>query len=443
MEAIKDREIGGMTQAEYVKYWEPLIETYLADADMRAIIESPYQPKLHNDYQVAVTVQVLDNIVRLYNRPIFTPKTPTSQNTLAEAMKRAKDLAKEADFPEGEALVAEAATATQTAAWSGATMIPIVLGMNRKIMPRILGLELVNVQPIGVPNGRIFFLRRLRHNNGTNDSDVENRGGWSYRSWIDDPGEATSIVKSTTVTFTSADVTPVARKLRTDTSIEFEQDIRAYFGIDGQSLLSDAAADEFAIEINEHILYRLWHAASGTSGGGVAYVGAKPSGYTVEEWERKIIEAIQRVSTTIRSRRRVTPNWLVFGSEPEVRISQLQVFKSGADMGTENMGNLGFSEIGSVMGRWRAYQMDLPFPTSDILVGYRGESWVDAGFFWLPYVPLMPYAIHSNPDTMVRTTSWLRRDAEYMVNAGYYGKVKIDEVNYTGTSYPAFAEFTS
>lgn len=43
--------------------------------------------------------------------------------------------------------------------------------------------NLYAVQPLDRPVGRVFYIARNRDNNGTTDGQVEQRAGWSYRSW--------------------------------------------------------------------------------------------------------------------------------------------------------------------------------------------------------------------------------------------------------------------
>jgi len=116
--------------------------------------------------------------------------------------------------------LAEATTPTTTTAWSGATNLPLVLGYIRKIMPKMMALNLVQVQPMTKPSGRVFTLNRIRHDDGTDAGTLEIRYGWSYRSWVDDPGEVTAITKSVKFEMTSADVSVKSRKLKAETGIE-------------------------------------------------------------------------------------------------------------------------------------------------------------------------------------------------------------------------------
>lgn len=423
------------TSEEFVKRREHLIEKYHKNEITKNILTDKYAPAIASEFDMAVMVQIFDNVIR--NFYPYRPNEETPQDFLDEVMKDAERNAKVEGWPRGR--LSEATTVTQTSAWSGATMIPIILGMNRKIMPKIIGLDLVQVQPISLPTARVFFLRRFRHTNGSNTGDVENRNGWSYRSWWDDPGEATAITKSTTFTITSADVSAVSRKLKAETSIEVEQDLRAYFGMDAMALLSEAATDELAAEISEHLVHRMWHAAKGTSGGGIGYLGTKPTGYTWEEWDRKLIEAYARISENIESSQRVRPNWLVLGSAHAVRVQQLSNFEIAPKT---TPATYGLRVIGNLAGDWTVYKQPLPFPTADALLGYKGNDWVDGSYFWLPYIPLQPYTVEMTAGTMVRTISWIRRDAEYMLDQGHFGLVQIDEASYTGTSYPAFSEST-
>jgi hypothetical protein len=185
------------------------------------------------DYNRAVIARTLQNYVNEFLG--YRGRNGQGQQvplTVMEAVDRMSKAAGAADnqFPDYDK-INEAAGAATTSAWSGATTLPLVLGYARKIMPKMIALNLYAVQPLDRPTGRVFFIARNRDNNGTTDGQVEQRAGWSYRSWANDPGEVTAITKGVSFTITSTDVTATSHKLLAQTSIEVEQDLRAYFGI--------------------------------------------------------------------------------------------------------------------------------------------------------------------------------------------------------------------
>lgn len=229
---MKNEELEGIRPDDFkeafIKSNDPLVEQWattpwLQDDRGGAI---PGKTSKERDYNRAVIARVLQNYV---NENLgYKGRNGQGQQvnlTVTEAVERMSKAAGAADnqFTDYDKITEAAGTAT-TSAWSGATVLPLVLGYARKIMPKMQALNLYAVQPLDRPSGRVFYIARNRDNNNTTDGQVENRAGWSYRSWADDPGEATAITKGVTFTMTSSDVTATSHKLLAQTSIEVEQD---------------------------------------------------------------------------------------------------------------------------------------------------------------------------------------------------------------------------
>lgn len=212
----------------FIKSNDPLVEQWattpwLQDDRGGAI---PGINARERDYNRAVIARTLQNYV---NENLgYKGRNGQGQQvnlTVTEAVDRMSKAAGAADsqFPDYDKITEAAGTAT-TSAWSGATTLPLVLGYARKILPKMIAMQLYAVQPLDRPTGRVFYIARNRDNNNTTDGQVEQRAGWSYRSWANDPGEATAITKGVTFTVTSSDVSATSHKLLAQTSIEVEQD---------------------------------------------------------------------------------------------------------------------------------------------------------------------------------------------------------------------------
>lgn len=421
---------GIMSEAAFIKKHADLVEQFDAAKHPRTgetmpirWLSDPNAPPLFDDYWKACTALVMDN-----TRKVLMPDS----NDIFEAYDMAQHALRMG--------LTEATAPVKTTAWSGATTLPMVLGLVRKIMPRLIGVRfLAQVQPIDRPTGRIFFLNRIRHYDGTDDSAVENRAGWSYRSWVRDPGEASTILTTFNLALTSKDITAVSRKYLVETTIEVEQDLRAYFGLDAVALVSDAGAAELATEIDEHILYQLYHNYSGP----LVQYGAAPSSFSGDNaaWDQRIMEAIERASELIYTKKRVRPNRIVIGSDFSIYLKRLRQFQSTVTNPLFGDQSLGVKMVGSLDNQYTVLQMPKPFPTDTAMLSYQGESPLDGTFIWAPYVPLQQYSSDMDPATMVRQISWLRRDAEFIVDKGYVGLTKIAESTITGLSYPAYTEY--
>ena len=424
-----------MNEASFIKKREPLMEQW----DKVKLLDGckfadpiPGKDLRERDFNRAVYAQIL------HNTACECLKTRPDDPRFAYGNVDAVDnIFKVVEAAQRAAGIFETTTPTQTTAMSGATNLPLVLGYVRKIMPKMFALNLVQIQPLDRPTGRYFSITRDRHDDGSADGILAARAGWSYRSWAMTPGEATTIAKSITFTMTSDNVDTVIRKLKTETSIEVEQDLRAYHGMDVIDLLSDGAVEELAMELDEEILYQIY--IDTQLSGGTFQLGAKDSNYTHEEWDRKILQVLQRASEHVETNKRVIPNKLVFGSDWNVRLGALGNWvPTDAKIGP----NAIVRPVGTLASTWDCYKANLPWPTTEAVMIYKGATWTDASFIYLPYVPVMLAGELFDPDDQVRTFSWLSRYAIVSIDAAQGAFLKIDEANITGTSYAAYSEYT-
>lgn len=413
---------GILSEAAFINKHQQLMEQYDSSKLPVRWLSDPNAPSLQDDYWRACTAVMMDN-----TRKLLVPES----NDIFQATEMGQ---------RGMEILGEATTPLKTTAWSGATTLPMVLGLIRKIMPRMVGVRyLAQVQPIDRPVGRVFFLRRIRHLSGTDDSDVENRAGWSYRSFITDPGEGSTINTTFKLELSSKDVTAQSRKYLVESTIESEQDLRAYFGLDAVALISDAGAAELATEVDEFILNELYRNYTGP----LVQYGAAPSKYSGDNaaWDQRIMEAIYRTSELIYNKKRVRPNRLVIGSEFSIYLKRLRQFQSVETNALFGDQSLGVRMVGTLDGQFTVLQMPQPFPVNDAMFSFQGESPLEGTFIWAPYVPLMQYSSDLDPATMVRKISWLRRDASFIVDKGYVGLARIAQSTITGISYPAYTEY--
>lgn len=432
------------TNADYIKKYAPLVEAW----DKFGFMDNPaWGPTatLKSDLARTTLAVVMEN-TRKQLLPNSTISDPARDNVkVAEAY--AKNIEKAMAISErqaqemGSMQIAESTSPVDTTSMSGATNLPFVLGYIRKIMPKMDVLNFVAVQPMPLPTGRVFFIDRVRHNNGTNNGSIENRAGWSYRSFDASPGENTTVIKTAKFTLASEDVSATNHKMLTEIGIEIEQDLRAYHGIDGASLINEAATDEMALELQELILYEMWARA----GAGTFQIGAKPSAFTQSEWDRRYMEVIQRANESIWTNQRVNARHLIFGSDWSVQFGNINNTYSPAPVQDFAQFTATSDNNMRQIGDYLVMRASLPFPTSDALLLHKGSTWIDASYFYLPYIPFQPYSVFRDPTTQTLKMSWLSRYATYMVGTNFRGDKRVallkqSPATITGTSYPAYVE---
>lgn len=438
----------------YVKTHAPLVEEWRKTPYLNP--NNRNAPKMvgatqnERDLNEARIARLLQNTVDA----VYPPTRGTDggvKHVTAEAMlKRVeKQLPENSQLPESTLEFGEAASSATTSAWSGATLLPLVLGYARKIMPKmVVAQNFYQIQPLDKPQGRVFFITRARDNNGSTDGQIEQRAGWSYRSWVNDPGEGTAITKAVTFSISSADVpTPTSHKLQAQTTIEVEQDLRAYFGWDAVSLVSEIATDEMALELDEVLLYNLYRRGSvngiGTFQFGNSSVPTQFQ-YDPSAYDKRVFELLTRGSLNMYHQKRVTPNWFISGTEWQVLLANNSLYKTNTDNEmalSDFLSPVGTLKVGGGISHYIA---PLPFPTNEGIMGRKGSDYVDGNAFYLPYIPLQLTGVLYDPNTMKRTLSWISRYSIY--NHAFsglsenYAYFKINN-SMSGLSYPATVEY--
>ncbi|NBR24522.1 MAG: hypothetical protein EBU08_12270, partial [Micrococcales bacterium] len=165
------------------------------------------------------------------------------------------------------------------------------------------------------------------------------------------------------------------------------------------------------------------------SGASITSVGAPPD-FTgnVSMWYETLIETINDVSAQIhRKTRRGGANFLV--TSPEV--ANILEFTSGfrADVSMEDLkgGSVGAVKAGSLSKKWDLY-VDPYFPRNLILVGRRGKAFLESGYVYAPYVPLMITPTIFGTEDFVPRKGLMTRYAKKMVRPDMFGLVIVEDL---------------
>jgi len=86
--------------------------------------------------------------------------------------------------------------------------------------------------------------------------------------------------------------------------------------------------------------------------------------------------------------------------------------------GPTNIGSNSIQYKGKFMGRYDLY-IDPMYPQDEILMGYKGQNAMDAGYVYAPYIPLQQLPTVVDPETFQPRKGLLTR----------YGKVQIEPNN--------------
>lgn len=220
----------------------------------------------------------------------------------------------------------------------------------------------------------------------------------------------------------SDDISAKTRKLKAVWSYEAQQDLRSQFNLDAEAELTAVLAQEINLEIDREVLTDLRNNA-----GTVAVWDFNTTyGDTIKEKYESLYVKVVEVSAVVhRKTLRGGCNWLV--TSPEV-ASIFETATAGfAPAPSEGFtSSLGIQYVGTVNNRWRLYKDPL-FPQGQILMGYKGDSYMDSGYFYCPYVPLTQTPTVLDPESFCPRKGILTRYGKKLLREGakFYARMNI------------------
>lgn len=232
------------------------------------------------------------------------------------------------------------------------------------------------------------------------------------------------------------------RKLKALWCSEAADDLKAFHGLDAEAELVAGIASEIALELDREIIEDL--RLGGTTTGASYAIGPTPSGVTELDHIRGLITKLTLVSNRIhKASLRGPANFLVTSPEVSAYIEQLTTHgdfrpvMAAPDQTqiapVQQPHTFGVYMAGTVSSKYVLYK-DPYFPTvnvgsgsgtGEILVGYKGQNFLDAGYVWAPYVPLQLTATFLDPDDFKYRKGLRTRYATKMVRPEFYSKVTV------------------
>ena len=241
------------------------------------------------------------------------------------------------------------------------------------------------------------------------------------------------------------------RKLRARWSPELAQDLNAYHSLDAEVELTQILSEQIALEIDREILNDLissagaanyyWSRAPGkfvnkvtgkevlasdTSSPGPNFRG------TVREWYETLVETIIDVANQIhRLTLRGSANFIVVGPDVATILEASVMYKPSYSLDGDGQVSgmvLGADKVGTLSNRFTVYK-DPYFPRNKVLVGYKGGSYLETGYVYAPYVPLIVTPTIFAPEDFTPRKGVMTRYGKKMVRSDFYGTVTCLDMN--------------
>jgi len=260
--------------------------------------------------------------------------------------------------------------------------------------------------------------------------------------------EADEAIPEIDIKVDSISVTAMTKKLKAKWTPELGQDLNAYHNLDAEVELTSILSEQIALEIDREILEDLvkgatadtkyWSRRPGrfldrstglpiSTLSNESLLGADFTG-TVSEWYETLVETINDVSAQIhRKTLRGGANFIVVSPEVANILEFTAGFRANVTADSDR-GTVGAVNTGSLSKKWDVY-VDPYFPRNVVLVGRKGNSFLESGYVYAPYVPLQVTPTIFGVEDFVPRKGVMTRYAKKMVRPDMYGLVIVADLN--------------
>lgn len=229
------------------------------------------------------------------------------------------------------------------------------------------------------------------------------------------------------------------RKLKAVWTPELAQDLNAYHSIDAEAELTSMLSDYISLEIDLEILDMLknnaltvdyWSAKIGEELNPITgewAVDGQALAYQKNTWFQTLGIKLNKVSNKIHQLTlRGGANFVVASPDVCTILESIPGFTVNADKDTMRFA-AGVTQVGALSNRYTVYKN--PYMTSnEILLGYRGNNFLETGAVYAPYVPLIMTPLVYDPQNFTPRRGVMTRYAKKLVRPEYYGKIYIKDL---------------
>ena len=324
---------------------------------------------------------------------------------------------------------------------------PILISLVRRAMPNLIAYDVCGVQPMTGPTGLIFAMR-ARHasmdgeealvdettgaaaNGFSGDFSNQNAAGTtsgpgdigaseSNPAALNDSPSAGTYTFATGMTTAQSEalgdsgtnafaemsfsidkstVTAVSRALKAEYSMELAQDLKAIHGLDAETELANILSTEILAEINREVVRSIYKTAVAgaqinTTTAGIFDLDTDSNGrWSVEKFKGLMFQIERDANAIGQQTRRGKGNMIICSADVASALQMAGVLDYTPALNNNlNVDDTSTTFAGVMNGRYKVYVDPYSANSSAsqyYVVGYKGTSPYDAGFFYCPYVPL-------------------------------------------------------
>lgn len=255
------------------------------------------------------------------------------------------------------------------------------------------------------------------------------------------------VIPEINVQMRSEAIAAKTKKLKAQWTPEFAQDLNAYHSLDAEAELTSMLSEYISLEIDLEILDMLienapttsteyWSAKVGNSISTVTGTPVLSTGntaglyYTQMTWFQTLGIKLQKISNIIHQRTlRGGANFMMVSPAIATILESIPGFAADTDGAADTMKYaFGVQKVGQLNSRYKVYKN--PYMTENlILLGFRGNQFLECGAVYAPYIPLIMTPLVYDPNTFTPRKGIMTRYAKKMIRPEFYGKVYVADLN--------------
>ncbi len=258
------------------------------------------------------------------------------------------------------------------------------------------------------------------------------RGDFQYRD-----GDSGYNIPDLDIKFKSQGIIAKTRKLKATWTPQSAQDMKVFHSVDAEQQITNILSQHITTQIDLQILSMLlenadtidyWSANPGYEYNKATNQFAINDVYQIidkAQWFRTLGIKIQSVSNTIHQKTmRGGANFMVVSPRVASIVQSMNGFTSDFTGNDTKDFSIGVVKFGTIDKRITVYTN--PYATDNIiLMGYRGNSFLETGAVYAPYIPFITTPIIFDPETLVPRKGIMTRYGKKMIRNEFYGAIVI------------------
>jgi hypothetical protein len=292
-----------------------------------------------------------------------------------------------------------------------------------------------------IPNGDSYVVYYSKKTADNARGDFEDGAAYSTPNAA---SNTTIDIPEIDVQLRSETIAAKTRKLKAQWTPEFSQDLNAFHSLDAEAELTNILSEYISLEIDLEILDMLmenvpanqtevWSAKVGNqlNAAGTGF-DSNTSGvyYTQMSWFQTLGIKLQKVSNLIHQKTlRGGANFMVVSPTVATVLESIPGFAADSDGDVAKATYaFGVQKIGALNSRYKVYKN--PYMTENqILMGFRGNQFLESGAVYAPYIPLIMTPLVYDPNTFTPRKGIMTRYAKKMVRPEFYGKIQVADLD--------------